>query len=183
MTKSIEQSVKIGQVKKAILQGLATGAVIGVGILAPNTLKLLKPFIKNKSRYGKYNFWHSMKALENDGLVGKDSKNNYFLTDKGQNKLLSFSSDLIKTQIKWDKKWRVIIFDIPKGREKTRQKLRNVIQGYGFMMLQKSIWIYPYPCEDLVTLLKGELRLGKQLLYMVVDALEADDHIRKHFKI
>ncbi len=182
MKVSLERQVKLGNIKKGILLGLAMGAVVSVGVIAPNALKIFKPLIK-KHRSGKYNFWRSLKKLEKDGFVEMDVKGNYFVTDKGSISLNSISPELIKKQIRWDKKWRVIIFDIPKGREKTRQRLRNTIQAYGFIMLQKSVWIYPYPCEDLITLLKGELRLGKQLLYMVVDALEGDKQIKDHFRL
>lgn len=51
----------------------------------------------------------------------------------------------------------------------------------GFIRLQDSVWIYPYDCEDLLTLLKADLKVGKDLLYMIVDSLEGDAKIRLFF--
>ena len=182
MPESVEKRIKIGKVQKAILAGLATGVMISVAIMAPNALKLFKPILK-KNKAGKYNFWRSLENLERGGLVEKNEKGQYSVTDKGRNALLIHSTDILRKPMRWDKRWRVIIFDIPKDREKIRQRLRHTILIHGFLMLQKSVWIYPYQCEDLVALLKSELRLGRQLLYMVVEGLENDKHIRDHFKL
>ena len=84
---------------------------------------------------------------------------------------------------KWDHKWRVLIFDIPEKRKGLRLKIREQLKAAEFMRLQNSVWIYPYPCEEFVVLLKAELRVGKDLLYMIVDSLEGDDKLRTAFKL
>ncbi len=122
-----------------------------------------------------------MASLEKSGLAKKDNTGRFKLTDKGQNLLLSISPKLIKKQVRWDGRWRVIIFDIPKNREKIRQRLGETIRAYGFFLLQKSVWVYPYPCEDLITIMKSELHLGKQLIYMIVEEMEGDKYIKDHF--
>ena len=53
----------------------------------------------------------------------------------------------------------------------------------GFKRLQDSVWIYPYNCEEVVTLLKADLDVGKALLYMIVDTLEDDEEIKKYFDL
>ncbi len=82
---------------------------------------------------------------------------------------------------RWDKKWRVLIFDIRERQRGIRDKLRRALINIGFARLQNSVWIYPYDCEDLVTLLKADFRIGKDILYLVVDELEFDRPILKHF--
>lgn len=47
--------------------------------------------------------------------------------------------------------------------------------------LQDSVWIYPYDCEDLVALMKADLRIGADVLYMIVERLERDKYLRRHF--
>ena len=51
----------------------------------------------------------------------------------------------------------------------------------GFMRLQDSVWIYPYDCEDLLTLLKADFKVGRDMLYMVVDQLEYDVSLKVRF--
>ena len=43
--------------------------------------------------------------------------------------------------------------------------------------------MYPYDCEDLITLLKADFRVGDAMLYMIVDTIERDGALRKHFGI
>ena len=44
---------------------------------------------------------------------------------------------------RWDRRWRIVIFDIPERRKSVRAKLRRFMQEYGFVRLQDSVWIYP----------------------------------------
>ena len=55
------------------------------------------------------------------------------------------------------------------------------MEEYGFVRLQDSVWIYPYDCEDFMVLLKADFKIGKDVLYMIVDELEGDGRLRKEF--
>jgi DNA-binding transcriptional regulator PaaX len=86
-----------------------------------------------------------------------------------------------KKKHRWDERWRVIIFDIPERRRKVRDRLRITMRELGFARLQDSVWVYPYDCEDLLALLKANLKLGAAVLYMVVEHIENDKHLRAQF--
>ena len=49
---------------------------------------------------------------------------------------------------KWDRKWRLVIFDVPQEMHRARNNLRNKLKSLGFVMVQKSIFAFPYPCEE-----------------------------------
>jgi len=74
-----------------------------------------------------------------------------------------------------------LIFDIPEYRRSLREKMRRTLTVIGFKRLQDSVWIYPYDCEDLITLLKADFRIGRDVLYMIVDQLEGDQRLCKEF--
>ena len=82
---------------------------------------------------------------------------------------------------RWDKRWRVIIFDIPERHRATRDRLRTMLRSLGFVQLQASVWVYPHDCEDLIALLKADFHAGDDMLYMIVDTIERDSWLRKHF--
>ena len=84
---------------------------------------------------------------------------------------------------RWDSRWRVLIFDIPEYRKSLRDKIRNTLRMIGFVHLQHSVWVYPYDCEDLVALLKADFKVGKDMLYMIVEELEGDYKLKSHFDI
>lgn len=113
-------------------------------------------------------------------------KNNQLkITQKGKIYMLkSFSlgeNKKLNKNKKWDGKWRVLIFDIPENRRFDRNNIRQALVSIGFMRLQNSVWIYPYSCEDLITLLKTDTETNEDALYMVVEAIEHDEFIRKYF--
>jgi len=89
----------------------------------------------------------------------------------------------VKKPRKWDGRWRVLAFDISEKRRYLRKRIRSVLYSVGFVRLQDSVWIYPYDCEDMMTLLKADLKIGKEVLYLIVDSLENDKEYRKHFKL
>jgi DNA-binding transcriptional regulator PaaX len=107
------------------------------------------------------------------------------ITHKGRVYLLKETSfwKIKKSKQKWDGKWRVLIFDIPEKRKATRDQIRITLSNIGFMRLQDSVWIYPYDCADLITLLKADLKIGRNVLYMIVEALEYDKPVRSYFEL
>src|SRR3989344_5740250 len=75
-------------------------------------------------------------------------------------------------------------FGLLSGRRKgLRDKIRNTLLSMGFLKLQNSAWIYPYDCEDLINLLKADFKVGKDLLYLIVDSIENDKSFRKSFAL
>jgi CRISPR-associated endonuclease Cas2 len=75
----------------------------------------------------------------------------------------------------------MLIFDISEKRRGTRDKVRNTLISIGFIHLQDSVWVYPYDCEDLITLLKADFMIGKDLLYVIADKIENDIELHKKF--
>lgn len=107
------------------------------------------------------------------------------LTPTGKKLLARFRRNelVLKKPKVWDKKWRMVIYDIREERKYLRDELKGILQDLGFIMIQKSVWVYPYPCEDLLAMLKADFRVGKEVLYLVVDRLENDEWVRKHFRL
>ena len=64
-----------------------------------------------------------------------------------------------------------------------RNQLRLFMREFGFVRLQDSVWIYPHDCEDVIALAKANFRIGWDVLYMIVEQLERDKHLREHFDL
>ena len=105
------------------------------------------------------------------------------ITQKGKLQLFreGLAENAKKKNKKWDGKWRVLIFDIPEKIRFVRDNIRVALLNIGFMRLQNSVWIYPYDCEDFINLLKADMEIGKDVLYMIVEELEHDKPVREHF--
>ena len=178
-----------GQIQKALLTTLLIGGMIAIGA-APriNILKLLGNKKRNQYRL-KHQVNDALIRLSRKGLVAfviKEGRKFARLTPAGSQRLKleqEKAALLLQRKKRWDKRWRVIIFDIPERRRGVRSRLRAIMQECGFVRLQDSVWVYPHDCEDLTVLMKAELKTGSSILYMVVEKIENDAWLKKHFSI
>lgn len=185
---SLEEKSKVKtrrrDLQKLILETVATAGMLSVVLVAPNVIGAMNKLgILPKRRQSEY-VSSSASKLARRGLLSYDGKK-YCLTAKGTNILRrwQFSDFKLHRPKKWDKKWRVIIFDIPEKKKSTREQIRNLFTQAGLRRLQDSVWVYPYDCEDVLTLLKTDLGVGKNILYLIVEELENDKHLREEFDL
>ena len=184
----IENKSKIrkskGDVQKAILTSVKIAGLLSVALLAPNSIKYLKSFGFIPGNRQKEIIKESRDKLVKSELL-KYEDGFLCLTNKGKTKLevLEVRDWKLDKPKKWDGRWRMLIFDIPEKKRPLREKIRRTLMHIGFVKLQDSVWIYPYSCEDLVTLLKADFKVGKDLLYLIVDSIENDKHFRVLFNL
>lgn len=190
LEQEIKQTDKRKNIQKIILNTIFTAGIIGVALVAPNVLQVMKQFegFSKRKKNVKYSINDSFARLRERGLIEVveiNGKKVARITLKGESKLDFLDKHNFKLKIpkKWDGRWRVVIFDIKESRSKTRFLLRKTLSQIGFVRLQNSVWLYPYDCEDLVSLLKADFKIGKDVLYMIVEKLENDWHLRKTFNL
>ncbi|MDP1690298.1 MAG: CRISPR-associated endonuclease Cas2 [bacterium] len=175
--------------QQGLLAAVAIGGVVLIAATIPNAAQLLRfmPGYKKGARFN-YQAKNALGRLAAKGLITfekREGKRYARVTEAGEQLLeLESMRDKSKTRPKrWDGRWRVVLFDIPERRRKVRNQLRIFMQEYGFVRLQDSAWIYPYDCEDLIALAKANFRIGVDALYMIVEQLERDEHLREHFAL
>ncbi|MEK7200993.1 MAG: CRISPR-associated endonuclease Cas2 [Patescibacteria group bacterium] len=185
-----ETKEKIISISKAILVTVGAVGLITIGAVMGNAVQLLKytPLGGKRSKIKIYEMNKNIKRLLERGLIEiKEDQTHKFLkiTPKGKKLLLKYELEGLSQNKppKWDKKYRVIIFDISEMRRKDRDKLRRIIRGFGFICLQNSVWVYPYHCQEIIELLKKYLELKGEVIYMTVDSIENDDWLLKSFKL
>ncbi len=183
-----ETKEKISSISKDILISIGILGFITVAAVAGNAVQLLKyTGLTKRPKIKTYEINKNIKRLiERDLIAVKENRNRKFLeiTSKGRRLLLKYEMEgLVQKPPKWDGKYRIVIFDISETRKKTRDELRRVIRGFGFICLQDSVWIYPYPCQDIIELLKKYLELKREIIYMTVDSIENDKWILENFKL
>ncbi len=170
------------KLKLLVLGSIAIAGTLAVGLVAPNVLGAMgKLGLMPKLRQEEY-IGGARRRLKKQGLL--EERDGFLrITPKGETHLRSLSLSLAQpVKLKrWDEKWRVLIFDIPEKRKGLRARIREHLHAAGFIRLQNSVWVYPYPCEEFVALLKAELKVGKDMLYLIVDSLEGDRNMRKEF--
>jgi|SRR3989344_2243922 len=115
--------------------------------------------------------YYGYKNLEKRGLIRRHG-DNYNLTPDGQKwyKNSRFKYFKIKNK-KWDGRWRVIIFDIPQEFHNERNSLRKKLKNLGFYMLQKSVFVFPYPCEEELGDLCSSLNIDEYIDILVAESV------------
>ncbi len=183
----IEQQLKIKirktKINSAIIGTIAVAGILSVGALAPNVLGAIG---KKYLRQRKYQLKSSVSRLIVAGyivLVEVNGKKQLQLTSRGERYAAQLQEGgiSVKRPRRWDGKWRILMFDIPEKRRGVRTTVRHTLQALGFKRLQDSVWVHPHDCEDLITLLKVDFSIGKDLLYIIADTIEYDAPLRRHF--
>lgn len=187
LEKEVKRNLRTSKIQSIVLQAIATAGILGVALLAPNALKIINKLgLKNTSvRNSKRSISNSRNNLIKKGLITY-SKNGYLtLTPIGIKILgkIRIKNFRIQKPKKWDKKWRVLIFDIKETHKKIRDEMRMTLTQIGFIKLQNSVWVYPYDCEDYITLLKTDFKMGKEILYIIADTIENEKPLLKYFNL
>lgn len=188
MERKARRERRLGAFQQAMLAAVIVGGVVLVAATIPNATRLLKyfPGYKKGARFN-YRAKSVLGRLADKGcieFIEKDGKRYARITEKGE-QMLQFETEKVAMTKKrrWDRRWRIVIFDIPERRKSVRSKLRRYMQEYGFVRLQDSVWVYPHDCEDLIALMKANFRVGADVLYLIVEQLEHDKHLREHFAL
>ena len=134
----------------AALKVLGVAGLVGVTIVAPNAVQGLSKILR-KSPARKANQNRLIAELKRQGLVHISQEGDariYTITPAGIHRLQNLLIDEIEIILprKWDKKWRLVTFDIPIKYSKQRMYFVDQLQSLGFVMLQRSQWVHPAPC-------------------------------------
>src|SRR3989338_10630914 len=188
MEKDVKRERRWGMFQQTLLAAAAVGGVVLIAATMPNAVRLLKYFPGYK-KGAKFNYQakSALGRLAAKGcvvFVEQGGKRYARITEKGQ-RMLDLETERARATQKrrWDRRWRVVTFDIPERRRNIRIRLRHFMEEYGFVRLQDSVWIYPYDCEDLIALAKANFRIGADVLYMIVEHLERDKYLREYFSL
>ena len=176
---------RIGAFQQAMLYAALGGVMVAIGAV-PDFSKIIK-YYANAKKGARFNYQAKtvLGRLVAKGFVTFEERSGRRyarITERGKQILeLEIQKVAHAKKRKWDRRWRVVIFDIPERRRSVRGRLRRFMEEYGFVRLQDSVWVYPHDCEDLIALAKANLRIGADVLYMIVERLERDKHLREHF--
>ncbi len=184
LEKELRDEIRRTKVNKAVMTAIAVAGLLAVGTVAPNVVGILgragllpQQRQQIKTAFSKLLSRGYIKIEKNGSrsFVRLTAKGEHFAARMGEGKLVP------KKPKYWDKKWRLLIFDIPEKRRRTRTLVRQTLLNLGFFRLQDSVWVYPYDCEELIILLKADFKIGKDLLYIIADKVEHDAALRAHY--
>src|SRR3989344_4481940 len=174
------------KIQQLVLATVAFAGILAITAVAPNTLQAFAFLTKRHRRYQSPALYRdALSRLKERGFIEFGTHRGasvVCITLMGKRELLRYQlREKSIRSVKWDGKWRMVIFDIYEYKRQTRNRMRHDLLSFGFQRLQNSVWVYPYPCEDIIALLKADHRIGKELLHVTADTIENDRWLKHHF--
>jgi DNA-binding transcriptional regulator PaaX len=175
-----------------MLKFLAGGGFLTTALLVPNAAKVfdkrLNDYLKRlDQRSRERELRRIAHYMKQKGLISyqtKDYEHGIKLTKAGKLRLKKQGlPDLsIAKPRKWDKHWRLVFFDVPIEDNSKRHSLTFRLRQLGFIQLQKSIWVHPFPCRAEIEALGEALGIRKYITYVEVAHIDSEDKLRARFK-
>ncbi len=169
---------------KGLLALLAGGAAIGTALVFPAAGIIYKEFKKQKWEEARRRgvLGSTIKRLEKQSVVAwkeVGGEVRLFLTENGKKKNLQFSIDnlQIKKAKKWDKLWRIIIFDIPEAKKQAREIFRRKLKDLEFEQLQKSVFVSRHECKNEIDFLRHALGIAPFVNYVVAKEISGIEKV------
>ena len=181
----MKKKYKRGEMEKILLVGLALGsATLGFGIIPG--LGLAYMLFEPQNYHERARIKQLLNRLKRKKFLKiQNNKENVTLTQKGRKYTQKYEIDkivLTKTK-KWDKKWRVIIFDIPESKRNARYALSRKLKNLNCYLLQKSVYIFPYACFNEINIILEYFDVSKYVFYIEAQKINDDRKLRKFFKL
>lgn len=178
---------KRGKLAKQILLASVTGLAITTILLLPGSAVMFAPLAK-KFKTKKQNFVKSLKTLKRERLVDfreGEKLVKITITAEGKKKLLEYKLDEmeIKKPKKWDGLWRIVIFDIPESKRPARDALRAKLKELGFYKLNKSVFVFPYPCLGEIQFIEEIFKISPYINFIEANKIEYDKWLRSKFDL
>lgn len=159
--------MRYGKLTGKILALLSNGLLLGYSRSKRNRRELLEECDKTWLSIDRDELFQAIGLLNVHGFLNLNENRSGItkvtLTPRGRERGVQFNLNNLSIQKprKWDGKWRVVVFDIPEEKRKIRNALRTRLKNLGFHELQRSVFVFPYPCDDEVNILVNVFNLQK----------------------
>lgn len=175
--------------QKKILVLLYGGIALGLTRSPKQYFRVAREIHREWQNIDRDSLNRSLRSLYKSKLV--ETKDNHdgtltlVLSKKG--KLLALAYDIenmgIKKPAQWDKKWRIVMFDIPEPLKRVREALRMHFKNMGFYEFQKSVFVHPYPCAKEIEYIMEFYQARKYIRFIVAAEIDNALELKRHFNI
>ena len=174
--------------KQKILLLLFGGVALGCAYSPRRQMRIIKAVAREWQKINEKELTDEIRKLYRSRLVetklNADGSQTFVLTEKGKLRALTYRFDEMTIEKKdWDGKWQIVIFDIPERLRRGRDTLREKLKELGFCELQKSVFVFPYQCEDEINFIIEYFDLRRYVRVGLLEKIDNDLHLKKIFKL
>jgi len=180
---------KLGPVQQKILMLLIAGAALSLTKSPKDYYRIVGLFGREWKRIGKAPAERSIAKLYRSKMIDlkqqPDGTWQMVLTDRGRKRVLYYKIDSMKIARpkRWDRKWRLVLFDIPEKQKGSRDAFRAWIKKLGFIELQKSVFVLPYDCRNEFDFMVEFLSLRSHVRFVIADEIDNETYLKRRFRL
>lgn len=183
-----QNTSRLGSVQRKILLLMEAGLALGLTRSPKKQWWILKQIPKEWRKENRQALERAINSLYTSHLIKEihqDGKTTLILSEGGKKRVLQFNINKmeIKKPTKWDKKWRVIMFDIPEKLRRLRDSLRFHFREIGLIELQKSVFVFPYPCSKEIIFILEFYNAKKYVRFILAERIDNQLHLMKKFDL
>ena len=181
--------LKIGPVMQKALLLIEGGIILGLTRRPDKYFKIVKKISKEWQKINERALRTAIRKLYQSKLIDYKEKSDgavsMTLTNNGKKKVVQFNLDLIeiKKPKRWDRLWRLVIFDIPEKERKGRNALSAKLKELGFYPLQRSVFIHPYECKNEIDFIVELFNLRPYVRLFTVKETDIELDLRNKFNL
>jgi len=179
----------LGHVQQKIILLLVGGIGLGLSRTPKQYFRVVEEVSKEWKQINKQSLEKAIANLYRSKLVyekeNPDGSLTMILSEKGKEKAITLNIDNmeIKKPKVWDKKWRMVMFDIPEKHKKSREALRGALKRLGFYEYQKSVLIHPYECKNEIDFTVELFNIRPYVRIITATSLDNELHLKKLFDL
>lgn len=174
--------------KKKILLLLMGGAALCLNRSPGRQFQILRTIGKDWKQIKEGEIKQEIRELHRSKLVNikteKDGTVTLFLAAKGKIKASRYHIDNMKIKKQaWDRKWRIVIFDIPEKQKIARDTFRFRLKKLGLHELQKSVFVHPFDCKDEIEFITEFYQIKPHVRYGLLETIDNEFRLKKIFNL
>lgn len=163
------------------------GGILTLAFVLPGAAPTLIKAYYERQKIKEEKLRKTLYRMRKSGLISiaedGDGKLTLKLEHKGKEKAIKYQLDelVIEKPERWDGLWRIVVFDIPDEHKYARNLLREKLQELRFVEVQRSIYAHPYPCEDVIELIRSVYQIRQYVKIILANSIEHDTKILSKF--
>lgn len=180
---------RLGITARKMLMLLTAGITLGFTGTPSRYGRILKTAHKEWKRINRKELSRTIRKLYESRLIHyashKDGSTEIVLTKEGREVVLRYKLNELRipAPATWDKKWRVIIFDVPEHLKHMRDSLRKQLQKLGCFTLQRSVFVHPYECRNEIDFVIELLGARRYVRFIEATSIDNELHLKKRFRL
>ncbi len=187
----MDEELTTAELINGILKGLVIAGMAGSIIVAPNLVLLGGKALEYLDKRGrKLKDARVMYHMRRRNLVEyrrrPDGTFELQITKQGlrREQKLKLDTLSIRRPDKWDRKWRLVLFDIPEVNRRSRTALSTKLRELKFFQLQKSAWLHPFPCGGELDIIKKIYAIPESCIILTeIDNFVHGKELRKLYNL